>query len=163
MSNYSLAFATKLSEVAESLNDGIEHDLDSARTSLYLSRLSIEIALKAALEKAGVKERNIRGRSHNLIELLNDITKCEIDVEISTLAIKRVKATGIRAITIRQENGVTTVGAIIDAEDQGASKYPNNIRYGNDIIDYPPQVVAACSKAVVAWVKLHWNTIRNEA
>lgn len=162
MPDFSIDFAAKLSEVAEALNGEIAQDFESARTTLYLSRLSMEIALKSMLEKAGVPERLIRGRSHNLDALLGDLSNCEVEIEVVPLVKEWVTATGVRAITIQQDGGVVTVGEIIDAEVRGASKYPNQIRYGSCVVDFSPQVVAECSRKVVEWVKAHWHTVRTK-
>ncbi len=160
MPDFSIDFAAKLSEVAETLNHEIDQDFESGRTILYLSRLSIEIALKSMLEQAGVPEQVIRKRSHNLHALLSDLSNCEVEIDIEPQVKAWVTATALRAITIQQDNGVITVGEIIEAEVQGASKYPTRIRYGSSVVDFSPQLVAVCSKKVVEWVKLHWHTVR---
>jgi HEPN domain-containing protein len=83
MPEYDLDFATKLAEVADGVNEKDPRGYDAGRVTIYLSRLSAEITLKALLERAGVPVAKIRRRSHNLRALLKDFGECEVEVEIA--------------------------------------------------------------------------------
>jgi HEPN domain-containing protein len=157
MPQYDIAFAEKLSQVANFvLDDGIE-DLEAQRTVLYLSLLSTEIALKSMLEKAGKPVGEIRSRSHNLAELLKDLGQCEIQEEVVPGQLKSVSASRLRAKTLQQGEAKVTFGAIIDTKPNQASKYPNEVRYGEQLRHYPPAVVAQMASTVVAFAREHWS------
>lgn len=159
MAEYDIAFGEKLAEVASFVvTDGLT-DLDAKRTVLYLSLLSTEISLKAMLERAGRPMAEIRAQSHRLANLLTDLTQCEIEVEVTPNNRFFVPATRLRACTIRHGDAETTVGAIIDAENQGASTYPNQIRYGDVLRHYPPEMVAQMAAKVAAFARQHWQSI----
>jgi hypothetical protein len=53
------------------------------------------------------------------------------------------------------------IGTIIDAEDQGASTYPNQIRYGERLIDFDPGFVSSMAVLLGKWAREHWNVIRH--
>jgi hypothetical protein len=125
---------------------------------MYLSLLSTEISLKAMLEKAGKPTAEIRQRLHKLAGLLCDLGQCEIEVEVAG-APKFVSASRLRACGLKQGDGEGTVGKVIEAESEGASKYPNNVRYG-DVRHYPAPVVAEMASVVAAFAHKHWKTIR---
>jgi len=47
----------------------------------------------------------------------------------------------------------STVGNVLRAEKNSASKYPNEIRYGDNLVHYPPQAMLLCSKKVLNYAK----------
>ena len=53
-----------------------------------------------------------------------------------------------------------TIGHLLDAEQNGASKFPNEIRYGQALMHFPVSVMAKLSNKTVAWVQLHWDDIQ---
>lgn len=55
---------------------------------------------------------------------------------------------------------LATVGRLLDAEREGASKYPNSIRYGDLIKHYESAHMLQCAKAVAEWVRENSGTIR---
>jgi len=126
----------------------------------YLSRLSFEITLKALLEKAGVPIREIRARSHNLRQLLADLSACEVEVEISPGTRVWSSAARLRAVSIDQGFFKIPIGDLISAEDQGASEYPNQIRYGEKVIDIDPSFLSSAAELAASWAQEHWATIR---
>lgn len=131
MAEYDIAFGEKLAEVAGFVvADGIT-DLDAKRTVLYLSLLSTEISLKSMLEHAGRPVPEIRAQSHRLANLLTDLNQCEVEVEVTPNNRMFVPATRLRACTLRHGDAEVTVGAVIDAESQGDSTYPSQIRDGD--------------------------------
>jgi hypothetical protein len=52
MAEYDIAFAAKLAQVANELDEKEPHRYDAARVIVYLSRVSVEISMKALLERA---------------------------------------------------------------------------------------------------------------
>lgn len=54
MPEFNLGFSQKLIEAAKAIKSNDLTDLEAKRTVLYLSLLSIEISLKAIMEKAGI-------------------------------------------------------------------------------------------------------------
>ena len=133
---------------------------DAARVTLYLSRLSMEISMKALLERAGVPKTKIRRRSHDLRGLLEDLGKCEVNIEVTPGTHVWVSASRVRAQSIDLGLAHLPIGTLIDAEDKGASQYPNEIRYGERVIDFKPSLVSAAAKLLAAWAKSHWDIIR---
>lgn len=160
MAEYDVAFARKLAEVAESV---VERGLDSheaRRTVVYLSRLSIEISLKAFLERAGRSVADIKRHWHDLRKLIADVGECEVEIEITFGTRKWCSASRLRAITVSHLEIKVPIGTIIDAEDCGASTFPNEIRYGEDFRDFPPELLALTATEIAAWVHSHWDVIR---
>jgi len=160
MPAYSIEFGAKLAEVAQYVALSSEQDIEAARVAMYLSRLSMEVSLKALLERAGAPVAEIRARSHSLSGLLDDLGRCEVQVEVTPQLRVWAPATRLRSVALAVEAGSTTVGAVLDAESKGASQYPNQIRYGTKLIDYPPVVLAAAAASVVGWGREHWDGIR---
>ncbi len=160
MAEYDIAFGEKLAAVATSvIADGIE-ELDAQRTVLYLSLLSTEISLKAMLEQAGKSVAEIRKRSHRLSELFTDLGRCEVEVEVTPGVSSWVSASRLRSCTLEHGEARSTVGNVIDAESQGASQYPNQVRYGDLLRHFPPGVVTQMSAKVAAFARQHWQSIR---
>ena len=160
MAEYDIKFGERLATVAKSLvTNGIE-ELDAQRTVLYLSLLSAEITLKAMLEQAGKPVTHIQGRSHKLSELLADLSNCEVEVEVASGLRKWVPATRLRSCTLDHGEKKITVGNVLEAESQGASKYPNKVRYGDLLSHFPPEVVSEMAEQVAAFARQHWQSIR---
>ena len=160
MAEYDINFGEKLATVAKSLvTNGIE-ELDAQRTVLYLGLLSAEITLKAMLEQAGKPVTQIRGRSHKLSELLADLGECKVEVEVASELREWVPATRLRSYTLDDGGKTTTVGNVLEAESQGASEYPNKVRYGDLLSHFPPEVVVEMAEQVAAFARQHWQSIR---
>jgi len=154
---YSIDFAERLIEAADSFFDKPSTEDDAGRAVLYLSLISCEISLKALLERAGCTPKELKRRSHNLNELLTDVCHCEIpDQRTGTYT----PASGLLAIQPISDVPDATVGQILDAESAGASKYPNEIRYGDLIRHYSPPYVLCCAKSVSKWVRANLDGIR---
>jgi len=134
--------------------------LDAQRTVLYLSLLSAEIILKAMLENAGKPVTEIRARSHRLTELLSDLSQCEVEIEIAPGTWHYMTASRLRSCVLQYRSAQTTVGAVIDAESQGASAYPNQVRYGDLLRHFPPEVVAQMATRVAEFAREHWRSLR---
>ena len=121
---------------------------------------SAELTLKALLEKAGMPVSKIRKRSHDLRGLLKDISDCEVEVEVTPGAKRWVPGSRVRAVSIDLGLAHIPIGTLIDAEDQGASRYPNEIRYGDQVVDFKPSLVSAMAILLAEWARDHWNVIR---
>ena len=130
MPEYDITFAKKLSDTATLVASQGLDGLDAKRTVLYLSLLATELTMKAMLEKAGEPIAKIRKRSHDLQGLARDLGKCSVNVELAPGTTRPVPAIRFRAIEVEASGGRVTIGTILDAEAQGASRYPNQVRYG---------------------------------
>lgn len=160
MSEYNIGFSEKLLDAAQSVaKDGLD-SADAIRTVLYLSSLASEIALKALLEKAGKPIKDIKARRHSLSGLLVDLGGCRIKDEVVKGSLSWVPATRVRSVTFDQRFYNATVGKLLTGEEQGASKYPNELRYGDHVKDYPPELKLKAARALVDWAHKHWDEIR---
>ena len=160
MPEYSLSFAEKLAKAAALVAaEGLD-DPEAKRTVLYLSLLSTEVSLKAMLEQAGVALPKIRKRSHDLAGLLSDLGHCTVGTQITLGKDMKVPASRLRSEPLAHGSASSTVGTIIDAEKAGASKYPNNVRYGELPSHYPPEIVSQMAIKVAAFAKKHWKSLQ---
>lgn len=160
MAEYSLKFAEHLVQAADALEAGAAPHVDRSRAILYLSLLSAEIALKALLERAGMPLKQIRACSHDLSKLLKEIGVCEVPLDPAAKSAKWIRATGIRAKSIKVPGASSTVGVFLTSESKGASKYPNNVRYGNKLKHFPPHAALQGARVILEWARLYWPTIR---
>lgn len=156
---YSLAFAQQLIEAAKVPKRHVPELEEANRALLYLSLVSIELSLKYLLEKAGVPIKTIRNRSHSLQDLLNDLENCEIKLMISE-SQNWVSASRIRARIVSPAYFGATIGNLIESECKGASKYPNEIRYGSTLRHFPPELIFECAVKVVEWACDYGEAIR---
>jgi hypothetical protein len=154
---YSIDFAERLIDAADSFIGRSQPGEEASRAVLYLSLLSCEISLKAALEKAGFTPDHLRKRSHNLNDLLGDLCRCETWDEKTG---GWVSAAHIKSISPVPGIKLATVGRLLDAESDGASKYPNSIRYGDLIKHYDSVHLLRCAKAVAEWSMENMAAIR---
>lgn len=160
MPEYDLGFAAKLAKVADEVDEKNPFAYDANRLTLYMSRLSMEIALKALLERAGMPVDRIKSKSHNLRRLLKDLGDCEVEEEIAAGRKEWVSASRVRAVSVDLGFLQLPIGTVLDAEDEGGSKYPNEIRYGDKIVDFKPSFVSAAAVLLTRWAQEHWNEIR---
>jgi hypothetical protein len=160
MTEYDAAFGRKLAETALIvLGDGIDSQ-EAERTVAYISLLSTEISLKSMLERAGVDPKTIRKQNHSLQNLLKELGGCEVEIDFPPGFRKFVSATRLRPVPVTYGNTHTAVGRIIEAEQDGASKYPNAVRYGSSFSHYPPQLLSGMAIAVANFASEHWDSIR---
>ena len=82
MPAYDRDFAGKLADVADQTDDQDYLGDDARRVTIYLGRQSAEITMKALLEKASIPVSQIRARNHNLGGLLENLSRCEVQVEV---------------------------------------------------------------------------------
>jgi len=163
MTEYDADFGMKLAE-ASSLVLAIGGDTQEAmRVVVYISLLSMEISLKAMLERAGRDHLRIRSRSHRLSDLSNDLCGCEVEVEIVPGSRMFVSAARLRSNEVAYENTKITVGRVLNAEKEGASIYPNEVRYGESFSHFPPSVLVGTAKAIATFAKEHWASLRVKA
>ncbi len=155
---YSIEFSENLISAAKSIKEKQYKTEETDRAVLYLSLLSCEITLKSMLEKAGYSVKELKKRSHDLQGLLQDIGSCEVDLE----DLKGMPATRVRSIPIDSNYNNATVGTLLEAEKQGASKYPNEIRYGDLPKHFPSKLMLDCAIKLYEWAKSPGNTIRRK-
>lgn len=162
MPEYSIDFSERLIEAANFiLNEKIQAN-ESHRTILYLSLLSCEVTIKALLEKAGTPVSKIKSISHRIDKLLDLLGKtCEVEIDVANGILKWLPAMRIRSRSIKIDHfAMSSVGAILDSEDVKLSQYPNEIRYGNTVIYFPPEAMLETARQLLAWAQEHKDTIR---
>ena len=161
MSEYNIEFAKNLITAAKSVVESDRDSVDAQRAILYLSLLSCEISLKAFLEKAGMPIKKIKALSHNFEKLLNAVRQCEVNENIVGVAHPMsVSAARVCAITIDYDGAESTLGAILLQKAGGASKYPNEIRYGSTIVHAPCGAMLQAADKLWDWVNAHVTAVR---
>lgn len=149
MPQYDINFAKNLAEVSIALvNLGLDTPY-ARRTVIYLSRLSMELSLKALLELAGKSIFEIKNHGHNLQALLADIES--YDFEMGVANGQQLSGAEIRRLNVPYSIYQIDMGTIIDAEKHGASKFPNEIRYGDNVQDVAPEILAPASLILASW------------
>lgn len=159
MSEYNIEFAEKLIDCAKFIKVDPIDAFEAKRTVLYLSKLSCEIILKALLEKAGKPIKEIRGHSHNLIKLLDELSWCQVKKDIGGGDLRWFSACDVRSKEIDKRYSDATIGHLLSGEEFGASKYPN-IRYGDQFTDFPLQLILKAAIVLLNWAKKYWDSIR---
>lgn len=160
MNEYNLEFAKKLIEAADFISIDL-NEIEAKRTVLYLSLLSCEISLKFVLDNAGYEISKIKSFNHRISQILDEITsKIELFREIAPGDKRWTPASIIRAKSINFGEAQSTVGAILTATE--TSKYPNEIRYGDNLYHYPPSVMLDTAKKVNEWAKDNQGKFRSK-
>jgi hypothetical protein len=163
MPEYDVSFSKKLADVAVGLvEQGLESP-EARRTVIYLSRLSMEISLKALLERAGKPLSEIRKRSHNLQDLLSDVEQFEFEVESGSGHCQWCSGSKVRSFSVPYSIHRIDMGTIIEAEKYGASKFPERIRYGENVQDVAPEILAPAASILSSWVLRHKGGTRSMA
>jgi len=152
MPEYSIGFAQEMSKASNAIVDAGFDSVDAQRAVLYIGLVSCEIAIKAALEKAGIPIVKVKASHHNLATLLKLLGTCSVLLADSQ---RRVSATCIRSIVVNDAYVNATIGNLLEAENLGASRFPNEVRYGDFLEHYPAALIACLSRKVVDWVNLH--------
>lgn len=150
---YSPEFAIRLIESAESLFEKSHDKEETVRAVLYLSCVSCEISLKALLERVGYTPKELKGLSHRLDKLLNEVSSC---VHSET----GLRSSSIRAKVVVPGTANGTVGTMLTSDISGASVYPNEIRYGEVVKHYPPVAILNCAKVVSEWCAENGENLR---
>lgn len=162
MPEYNIGFSEKLIEAAQVVLSSSANTIDSQRTVLYLSLLSCEITLKSLLENAGIPIEEIKHYSHKLRSLLDKVCLCEVQEDLVVGQSIWVSASRICAITIDVDSGSSTVGTLLTLEQDGASQYPNEIRYGSDIAHAPAAAMLQTAEKIFEWVTKHLGKVRQK-
>jgi hypothetical protein len=160
MPTYDLAFARKFAEVAEATVARGLDDVEAHRVVAYISRLSMELSLKAFLERVGLPVDQIRKHWHDLRSLLAEVEACEVEIETSSGAKRWMPASRIRSVDVGFQGHSATLGLVLEAEDHGASKYPNELRYGDSPKDFPAAALARAAMVLAEWVAEHSDAAR---
>jgi len=160
MAEYSIEFAQEMSKASNAIVSAGLGSEDAKRAALYVGLVACEIAIKSALEKAGKPIVEIKTNGHDLSKLLDDLGACTVLAEISAGVLTRVSATRIRSIVVDSNYADATIGKLLQAEQFGVSKFPNEIRYGDTLKHFPAFVIARLSEQVVAWVRLHRDDLQ---
>lgn len=156
MAEYNLDFADRMLDSSKFLLSTSEPSAKKA--AVYNALVACEIALKSALKLAGKPLKDIPW-SHNLSQLLRLVSKCTVEVEIGT-TFRRVSASRIRGRVVDSAYANATIGHLLQAEVLGASKFPNEVRYGEIFRHFPAEVVAKLAQELINWVREHGDTIK---
>ncbi len=157
MTVYNIGFAERLIEISRFARGDDTYDFEAAQVVTYLTQLSVELSLKAFLEKAGVNLATIKKHSHRLEDLLSAVGQCEVRLEIVPDFPKYVSATRLRATQVQ---GLETVGALITKLAREGSRYPDKIRYGTGFWSLPADTLIELAGVVNRFVKQHWESVR---
>jgi hypothetical protein len=160
MPEYDLGFAAKLAETADLVDERDHWGCDARRVVVYLCRVSMEISIKALLERAGVPLRAIRNRNHDLKGLLFDLGLCEVLIDPSDPSSAWISAAVVGTECIDFGLVKLPIGEYVSATDPEVSRYPNQIRYGETVIDFQPSLLIGAAKILADWTRKHWETIR---
>ncbi len=156
---YSLQFSQRLIDAARSFLDKGKVDDETGRAVLYLSLLSCEISLKALLEQAGYTIKELKKRSHDFKGLIKDLCFCDL-LGTGIAGSKPYSGAKLLSQVVDPNIGNGTVGALLECEEQGASKYPNEIRYGELVRHFPPLLMLDCASKVCEWSKDNISIIK---
>lgn len=162
MPTYDIAFAKKFAEVSAGMIACELEDNEARRVVAYISRLSMELSLKAFLECAGTPVVKIREHGHKLRALLAEVDKCEIETEFSPGDRRWVPASSIRSSDIGFMGYTVNLSVILEAEDHGASNYPNEFRYGEMPKDFPPEALSAAAVKLAEWAETQSKVARRQ-
>lgn len=160
MPQFDINFAMNLAEVSMALvKQGLDTP-DARRVVIYLSRLSMELSLKVLLERAGNSILEIKNRGHDLQALLSDVEYFDFEMEVADGQWH--SGSEIRRLNVPYGIHQIDMGAIIEAEKHGASKYPNEIRYGDNVQDVAPEILAPASLILASWVHRCTGNVRRK-
>ena len=150
MAEYSIGFARSLLAAADQLlpETAPTSTEDYQRAVLYLSLLACEITLKYLLEQSGYTLPEIRRMSHNLAALLGAVARCRVNGDDGPRP-----ASSIRAVLSDTRFGNATLGHLLTAEEHGASRYPNDVRYGDLVRHFPASVMRDVARSILDWAE----------
>jgi hypothetical protein len=149
---YSLEFSQRLIDAAKSFIDKDKTDDETCRAVLYLSLLSCEISLKALLEQAGYTTKELKRRSHDFSGLIKDLCFCDLE-GTGIAGSKPYTGAELLGQEVDPNIGNGTVGNLLSCKEQRASKYPNEIRYGELIRHFPALLMLNCASKVCEWAR----------
>jgi len=155
VSEYNIGFSENLIDCAKVLKvHGID-TFEAGQVVIYLSDLSCEITMKAFLEKAGKPIKEIKSLSHNLSKLLDKFSFCQVKGHTVDDRPIWTSASDVRGLLVDERHPGLTIGEVLSAEQSGASKYPNEIRYGDHFTDFHPEIRLQTAIKLLDWVKTH--------
>lgn len=155
---YSPSFAENLMYAADALYSRGVKKSDDVRAIDYLCLLACEIAIKSALENAGMPTYKVRKCGHNHVKLLRlVVTRCE---ERHAQSGYWRPASSILTPSASEKYPTWTVGHVFDQRRKlKATEFPGT-RYGNSFKDIEPEVALGVSKALIAWVRAREGALR---
>ncbi|MDO9482889.1 MAG: hypothetical protein Q8S96_22590 [Hydrogenophaga sp.] len=165
MAEYSLEQARDLAEIALS---ALANDPDDGghrrRNGLYLGLLSMELSLKAALEKSGMSVHEIRKMSHRLYDLHRTfVDRCSFQyVCDEELPLETGRGAAVRDLRVECSSGYLTFGYLMHASNwPSIATYPNELRYGGkDPVHFEPKLVAELAAKLVAFLDRRFDTLK---
>jgi hypothetical protein len=157
VAEYDIDFAGKFIDAACFVEkDGLQAQ-ESVRIVIYLALLACEISMKAFLERAGFTSSELKASSHDLSRLSDRMCFCEIEKEIASKKMW-VSAACFRSSTIRTPDvSEETIGSLLERLSKDTSKYPNELRYGENFTHYSPPVVLEMAQLIRAFCINHWS------
>ncbi|WP_019606606.1 HEPN domain-containing protein [Teredinibacter turnerae] len=156
MSEYNIEFSESMSKAGKLILDSSSIAEEAQRASLYTSLVSIEISLKYLLDKAGISVP----KTHDLKKLMELVCKCTVEDEIAMGISKSVPASRLRSVSVDSRYANATLGTLLEAEEVGASKFPNEIRYGTVLKHYPAETMQKASEVMLTWVRNYEFSIK---
>lgn len=156
MREYNLEFAEAMAESSGLILRSESLPEEGQRASLYAALVACEVALKYALAEAGISVP----KTHDLAKLIGLVSNCSVEVQDSNGRIKRVPASRLRSISASFDYSDATLGKLLEAERFGASKFPNEIRYGHTLRHFPASVIQQASIQLISWVKHYAPSIQ---
>ncbi|MCL6607383.1 MAG: HEPN domain-containing protein [Geminicoccaceae bacterium] len=122
---------------------------------------AIEHALKYLLQSAGFSERELRQCGHDLDKLARLLFECEEDVPIGNRLYSR-PPTSFRGIVLENKNdgARSTFGDFLEQLRDKASRYPSEVRYGETIATFPPEIWVQAAEKFIEWAKTKAGKIR---
>lgn len=163
VSEYSLDQAADLAQIAvgaiaEAPDCGYRN-----RNTLYLSLLSIELALKAALEKAGMPASEIRQMNHRLYELHRVfVDRCSYQYLLGVDKPPQVgRGAALLDIVVTINGEYLTFGRLMHGTTwESFATYPAQLRYGDGDQDhFPAEVVAQMAAKLCEWLGKRFGTL----
>lgn len=167
---YSLGLAEALLNAGQSALELDPNSPDAQRATLYLALLSCELTLKHLLERANVPIDKIRKLSHRLDELVHEVSACTVDRNVTGSLRRPVRASRVLSLSIGK--GDITVGKLLTVEKDKAvaaalassglkvSVYPNEIRYGDEVVHVTAEDMLLGAKALIEWARDEGQSIR---
>ena len=165
MAEYDIDFAGKFIDAAriEEKKDSLQTQ-ESIRFVILEALFACEMSMTAFLESAGFTPNELKFCSHDLSKLSDYLCFCEVEKEIGPENPVWVSAACLRSSTIRTPDGTaSTIGSLLERLSKDTSQYPNQLRYGESFIHYPPQVVLEMAQRIHGWCINHWSNPRRKS
>lgn len=159
MSKFDVSFASKLADLANTAIDESSSKYANLRAAVYPSRVACEIACKALLEAAGMPVAQIEQRRHDIPVILRDLLTCEVNLDPYGEP-NWVSADVVAEQTVTLSSLHIPILELIGAAGAGFSKFPNEIRYGETVMDVSPSLLADAARKFCAWAELFCWRIR---